>query len=86
MKSYVRSIPSSEKDDMNWKLSALRVVAFVQCVQKSEKTMVTSWISSSKTSFSQRNQVAETLSKLTKDASNVPSFIFILHVHRQANC
>jgi len=27
-----------------------------------------------------------TLSQLAKDASRVPSFKFILHVHRQANC
>jgi len=36
--------------------------------------------------FSQRNQVAITLSYFAKNASNVPSFTFILHVHRQANC
>jgi len=30
--------------------------------------------------------VANILSKFAKYASNVPSFTFILHVHRQANC
>jgi len=30
--------------------------------------------------------VTITLSQLAKDASIVPSFAFILHVHRQANC
>jgi len=30
--------------------------------------------------------MAITLSQLAKDASIVPSFKFILHVHRQANC
>jgi len=39
-----------------------------------------------KTYFSQRNQVAITLSQLAKDVSVVPSLKFILHVHRQANC
>jgi len=38
------------------------------------------------TYFSQRNQVAITLSQLAKDVSIAPSFKFILHVHRQANC
>ena len=38
--------------------------------------------------FSWPNQVAITLSYryLAKDASKVPSFTFILHVHRQAKC
>jgi len=68
------------------KLSELRVVAFVQFAKKSEKTVVTLWILSTKTYFSQRTQVAITLSQLAKDASIAPSFKFILHVHRQASC
>jgi len=39
-----------------------------------------------KTYFSQRIQTTITLSQLSKDASNVPSFKIILHVHRQTNC
>jgi len=30
--------------------------------------------------------VAITLSQLAKDASITPSFTFLLHIHRQANC
>jgi len=51
MKSYVRSIPFSQKDDMILKLSALRVVAFAQCAQEGEKTIATLWISRPKTFF-----------------------------------
>jgi len=40
----------------------------------------------SKTTFSQGNRVANTLSKLAKYASNVPSFPFIRHVHWQGSC
>jgi len=69
------------------KLSELRVVAFAQFAKKSERIiMMTLWILSTKTYFSQRNQVAITLSQLAKDASNESSFAFILHVHRQVNC
>jgi len=39
-----------------------------------------------KTYFSQRNQMTITWVQLAKDASIVPSFTFILHVHRQTNC
>jgi len=39
-----------------------------------------------KTDFSQRNRVAITLSQSAKDASIVPSFKFILHIHRHACC
>jgi len=51
VKSYVRSIPFSEKDDMVLKLSALRVLAFAECAQKSEKTIMTLWILSTKNVF-----------------------------------
>ena len=64
----------------------LREVASAQFAKKSEKTVVILWILSTKTYFSQRNQVATTLLQLAKDASNVPSFKFILHVHQQASC
>jgi len=39
-----------------------------------------------RTSISQPNQVAIILSLRAKDASNAPSFTFILHVHRQDRC
>jgi len=39
MKSYVRSIPFPEKDDMILKLSPLRIVAFAQCAQKGERLL-----------------------------------------------
>ena len=39
-----------------------------------------------KTYFCWCNHVAITLSQLAKDASIVPSFKFIPHVHQQANC
>jgi len=48
MKSYVRSIPFSEKDVEILKLSALRVVAFSQRTQKGETSIATFWISSAK--------------------------------------
>ena len=86
MKKYVRTIHFSEKDQMILKLSELRVVAFAQFVRKSEKIIATSWILSTENYFSQRNQMAITLSQLAKNASNVPSFTFTLRVHRQTNC
>jgi len=64
----------------------LRAVAFAQFAKMSEESVVTSWILSTKTYFSQRSQLAITLSQLAKDASIVPSFKSILHVHRQASC
>jgi len=45
------------------KLSELRVVAFTKFAIESENTIVTLWILSTKTYFSQCNQVAITLSE-----------------------
>jgi len=40
LENYVRSIPSSEKNEMILKLSALRLFAFAEYAQRSENTIV----------------------------------------------
>ena len=56
------------------------MLAFTQFAKKSERTIVTLWILSTKNLFH------ITFSQLAKDASIVPSFKLTLHVYRQANC
>ena len=68
------------------KLSELRVVALTKFTKECEKTVVTLRYLVPKTYCSQRSQVAITLCSFAKDASNIPRFTFILHVHPQANC
>jgi len=86
MKKYVRTIPFSKKNQMILKLSEFMCGCICTVRKKEWKDHCDFGYRVPKTYFSQRNQTTITLSQLSKDASNVPSFTIILHIHRQTNC